>query len=295
MPIQIVDNSGICVPAASNKTIYVSPSGGSDTTGDGSSCNPFATIAKANSIVSGATIYVPWSIVITDGGIYTEGGGTIHLLPNVYLFGRGATALQIQNTVVVDTVAAADGAVGINNITFVGPFTYDGSTANTATLLITNAQIQDLTWIVDGNNFGYLQATDGIFSSTLTTTGYVNLFSCELYATWTIQDAVTPTILIGSDIQYASIVLNGNTNLVMAGNDKLSALTAANTATVTTDSSSVPASITGTPTVVLTDNAPTLGYSPSAAGNWAGSPTNVQDAIDRIAAVVSVGGGVPIP
>lgn len=36
-------------------------------------------------------------------------------------------------------------------------------------------------------------------------------------------------------------------------------------------------------------------YTPATPANWAGSPTNLADAIDRIAAVVSVGGAMPIP
>jgi hypothetical protein len=38
-----------------------------------------------------------------------------------------------------------------------------------------------------------------------------------------------------------------------------------------------------------------VSYAPIASGNWAGAPTNIVDAIDRIAAVVSAGGASPIP
>ena len=43
------------------------------------------------------------------------------------------------------------------------------------------------------------------------------------------------------------------------------------------------------------DNAPDTAYTPSTPGDWAGSPTNVQDAIDRLAAAVSGLLGAPIP
>lgn len=43
------------------------------------------------------------------------------------------------------------------------------------------------------------------------------------------------------------------------------------------------------------DKAKNIEYVPANAGHWAGSPTRIQDALDRIAAVVSVGGGTPIP
>lgn len=43
------------------------------------------------------------------------------------------------------------------------------------------------------------------------------------------------------------------------------------------------------------DKAMNIEYVPSTPANWAGSPTTIQEALDRIAAVVSVGGGTPIP
>lgn len=43
------------------------------------------------------------------------------------------------------------------------------------------------------------------------------------------------------------------------------------------------------------DKAKNIEYVPANAGHWAGSPTRIQDALDRIAAVVSVGGVTPIP
>ena len=38
-----------------------------------------------------------------------------------------------------------------------------------------------------------------------------------------------------------------------------------------------------------------IGYTPITSGDWAGDPTSVWEALDRIAAVVSVGGATPIP
>lgn len=38
-----------------------------------------------------------------------------------------------------------------------------------------------------------------------------------------------------------------------------------------------------------------LAYDPATPGDWAGSPTTVWEALDRIAAVVSAGGASPIP
>lgn len=48
-------------------------------------------------------------------------------------------------------------------------------------------------------------------------------------------------------------------------------------------------------TVYYSASATFEGYVPGAPGNWAGSPKTVAEAIDRIAAVVSVGGTSPIP
>lgn len=43
------------------------------------------------------------------------------------------------------------------------------------------------------------------------------------------------------------------------------------------------------------DKAKNIEYVPANAGHWAGSPVTIQEALDRIAAVVSLGGGTPIP
>lgn len=49
------------------------------------------------------------------------------------------------------------------------------------------------------------------------------------------------------------------------------------------------------PTVTYEAVATQVSYTPSASGDWSGSPTTVQQALDRIAAVVSNGGISPIP
>ncbi len=51
----------------------------------------------------------------------------------------------------------------------------------------------------------------------------------------------------------------------------------------------------GTRTVLICDGANHVSYTPGAAGNWSGSPTDVWAALDRIAAVVSLSGASPIP
>lgn len=75
--------------------IYVSTSG-SDTTGNGSSAAPFATINKALSVVaSGGTIHV-------EAGTYTEGFSVDHKT-SVTIDGAGATTTTIAPATLIDT------------------------------------------------------------------------------------------------------------------------------------------------------------------------------------------------
>jgi hypothetical protein len=63
------------------------------------------------------------------------------------------------------------------------------------------------------------------------------------------------------------------------------------------ESLTLPAIFTGKPAqfVDISGSSAFVTYVPADPGAWAGSPTNMADAIDRIAEVVSVGGATPIP
>lgn len=115
-------------PAISHM-IFVSAVFGSDTLGDGTMGNPFATIAKANTTVTGATIADQWCVMIFPGE-YVE---NVLLLPFVRLVGWDPSAFEfnsypvrLNGIVGIGTDwAAASATASITNLLIDGELTLD--------------------------------------------------------------------------------------------------------------------------------------------------------------------------
>ena len=273
---------------ATNNIVYVAPVGGNDTTGDGSYAKPYASLNKAYSVITTATITNPFTIQIINGGQYYEPSGTTHMKSNVALIGPNSTFFVIQTPCVVDVVASESGFVEVRNVTFFNSLTYDGSTATVAGMYIYTAYVSTLTYRADPSNNGFLSVYDATLYNP-TSKGYVSSFSVTLYGTWTVESNSPEVEITGSEFDLStSLSVAGTSGVVLAGNSKLpSFVVASGSVSLTSDSSSYPTSITGSPTIVLYDNAPSVGYSPSVPGNWSPVPSVVAPALDQLAADIA--------
>lgn len=225
---------------------YVDIVSGSDSN-DGSFLSPWATISYAETQITTATITVPFTIYVHGSGLYSD-AGLVNMKPNINIVADGTSALTVTSQMTINAVAAQDGAVELRNMT-IYDLTYDGTIANTATLVLNNDYTNDLIYKVDGNGFGYLTVTGGQGLGNPDITGLANIWACPIYGPFTVEDNASAVTINGSDLTFASIELKGQANLKLAGNTHAASLNGTvvglNTPNLASDSGSFPLAVTG--------------------------------------------------
>lgn len=268
-----------------NLIVYMSVNSGNDTTGNGSYNKPFATLNKCYSVILDATSTKTYLIKILDAGVYYEPGGTTNAKSNVDIQAPiGFDSFVCETPIVVDVVPGETGAISINGGTFTA-FTYDGSTATLASLSISESYVASLSYTGDPGFNGYMQAFSSVMAGPTVIVGDANFLACVFYQALTItNNSIYPCDITGCQFDQAgTVTVNGTAPILFSGNSKITALAVANTVNVISDASTLPDSISGSPTITLIDNAPYLKYSPTTSGNWNVAPSTVQQALDDVA------------
>jgi len=296
---------------SSNQAVFVNYLAGSDSTGNGSFGLPFQTVAHAMTTITDASQNKPYAIIllgarqIETGDLFIKpytfivgqmqrasylrvNGGSIKPDPshatgtswvgfsNVYI--GGATALNWD----LHSVGGSNCTMVISNCTLSGNFTYNGRNAGggdflemyvgivigTTTLDSVYTQIQSF------ETGGLLSCTNSQAVSGLS--GTIN--NCVLDSGIAINAVAT---LFLNNVCYGAGV--GITTTGTVGLTSFRGLPATSLRT-----------LSGGTTTTNIDNASVVPYTPADASKWASTPpATVQQAIDRIAAVV--GNSVPIP
>ena len=291
------------------QVVYVSKAG-NDSTGNGSSGQPYLTIGKAMSIITDASVTKRYAISVAPG-VYTE---NVVLLANVFIQGYYNVSLpKIAGTIALDPTSFAINADQRSGITGIN---------------ISGATLLDFQGI--GSYQGTFYARDCSFNSLLTANADSNITqtffeNCQFFGGATLNacnNTFLSCIIWGGNLTFNSSVTYGDGilfcvggalegNLVINGTGRssqveLNSFRVDGTASITGDATtlvsytagSLPSSYTvsGTPVITRLDDCSNLAYVPVSA-SWTGTaPTTPKAAIDRMAALLkTLNSNNPIP
>jgi len=300
-------------PAASYE-VYVSKAG-NDTTGNGSQGLPFLTVKGAYAHILDASSTKRY-IINVAGGTYAE-TGDILVKPWTWLVGAGVDATVITsstNNILLDpTFATGTIDFGLNN------FTVGGATVinfNLFAMVGTGSVLCDAYDINCGaftmigrTNTDLIHMWNCACGATVLDSVNAIVKNCMFAGSSTFEnasDAAGSFVWQISDSVYGSSlsILQSSTGVCSADLSCLRVITSliitgAGFLTVTADSASlsVPTVTVTTATLVMTTQAQAVGYTPNASAKWAATaPSNITQALDRIAALVyTLNTNTPIP
>jgi hypothetical protein len=297
----------------SNQYYYVSGSSGNDVTGDGTYNLPFATIAKAMSLITtansanrfiikiiGTKLQEPTDIILksyvyivgdqVDGTYVRINNGAGSIIPDPISIGTsaqgsrcglanidfgGGTSLKWDLFSIGPNIGTPSCVLVLDNVQISGSFTYKGRTPGIDFLEVFSCIIFGTTLIDACNN----NAASSSFISA-TTLSATNGPSSSQYQSCFFDTGLT----IGAAGTYANFeefsgsqITGGNLTI----NDSASLIT------LKTDVASYPlhanVTITGTPSITFLNDAYALAYTPTTPANWAVVPTSAQQAFDYLA------------
>lgn len=285
---------------STNQIVYVSSLSGNDTTGDGSYDNPWATVAHAMTQITDSGSNKPYTISI----LAARQVETTDVLwkPYVFIVGSMQRASYIRingGSFKPDASMTANSWIGFSNI-YVG-----GGTAITM-----NMQA------IGGNNLEFV-IEDCTISGPLTINGrnagggdFLEMYNCLVIGAITLdsvnfqmQAIEFGAAVIVTDSQSTNATGSidfsvMDTSLTTAQTLFLNDISYAGTATIVTTKAITLDSYRGLPptsqrtlfagtTVTNRDQASVLPYTPTTSSNWSSVPSNVQQALDTLAAETS--------
>ncbi|MCV9886317.1 exosporium leader peptide [Metabacillus halosaccharovorans] len=314
-------------PPVATQIVYVNKAG-NDATADGSECDPFLTVTAAMAFITDASPTKRYAISIGPG-TYTE--PLIHLKANVQLVGTNhlLTRLAIPfdiNDPSWDGNLNVDNRSGFADLSLLtGPLNFDFSTnaitPSTGRLFFVSVNISP-TPVFTGNStfLSQINIRDSQLFGGYTQNG-ANVTMFASFVGGVPLPLPQPVITINSIIPYDTQVhlIGGGTDGDVVVNvtngtvpiepfDLLSfaikgSLTVNGVNTVATriraTVDSIPVrsrvNVTGNTRIEYLDDAAGLGYTPTNTGDWVDpDPTTVQEALDRMAAIIAANHG-PIP
>jgi len=285
--------------AAPFRDRYVSGISGSDTTGDGSKSAPWQTLQFAYDSITDARVGFLYSIHVETPA------DTVPIIgkPNIYLMGW--TVCIIAQPLTIEGVVGND-QVGFQDIVFDGLVTWNRNDYTQIELMLDNAGFSyGLNYGNAGAGGAFFAALDSVFIggtfqcpsgavfvSPTMYAGSLTFLDAGMYAYYEFLGGYLggPLTLSGGAYAYFSGVQAdvpyGYTLTTVAG--------ASGTPIIQTDASSIPTTISGPHSLILTTQASNVNFQVSDATKWASpSPTTTDEAINRIAAIV--GQSIPIP
>ncbi len=266
---------------------------GSDSTGDGSFQRPWKTLEYAATQLPGNCL-----LHLTGFYPYDQSTGTINLPPNVALV-ADYPRFQISQNIVI-TPPAGNAQVTFVNVTHFGSLSWVENTNGMNQLWYVDSECDGgITFQQNGAGvagcFLWLKGTNAVGIEAKC--GQITMQQSALYGPFNYADSGAAYLIISDSDLAAPISLSGGitawlwANLADAGYALTTAMTGSGTPAITSDSGSLPASITGPFSITLTTPSQYVSYTPADAAKWSGSqPATLKEAVDRIAAAIG-----PIP
>lgn len=265
---------------------YIDFTNGSNSN-DGSAQFPWKTLAFAYSSITDASPTNPY-VFYLNGGTGDTDSGTISAKPSISLDSDYpiiiAAAFTISGGVTGDICA-------FRNITFNSTFTWTRNDTTAFTPLFTRCVFNGAVAVRQSGagvlNVFFYYCTNTASINLLAIGGGINIFSQRLSSSLVIEDGTTLARIIGCTLT-SSLTVNGNCVVSMSGNllngaTFTSTTTGSGTPTFITDSSSIPASISGSFNSTYTSNANHTKYTPTTSSDWSSIPTLVLSALDGLA------------
>lgn len=312
------------IPASSPavvQTIYVDKNYPGTYIADGSQIKPFKTLNEMYAAITDASASKKYCCVIAPGS-YVE-DDSIRLEPYIDLTCLANDTVSITTT--LGTSLKWDnsnpGRLFISNIALLSGIEVantNPSGTSGCVLDLDNVQAAFITFRGRGGGIDYIQlrndclvsgactiqsASTTIFDSTIIGVLTLNDIACVIPDAY--GSAITASLRSNYELGISISSTNYDVYVDAWGNNPISNLTinsnSAYPCTFNSDASSYPnaISLSGSPAPVLnrTSGAPGLNYTPAVAGDWAApAPETIQQAIDRIAALVkTLNSGTPIP
>lgn len=287
------------------QTLYVEKNG-NDSTGNGSPQSPYLTIGAAITAAVALTPTITKRIAIHIGA--GQWADNVNLPANIAICGVSQLGTNLTGAWTINdaswTTGDNRGSFEMLRITGTLSFNFTSSGSNEGKFYCYDVRLPAsglVVTCVDSalNQLEFIGCH--AFGAVTFNGGTANLIGCQ-FAGLTINDlsGVNATVnLRNSDVTTiaATRAFSGVT-LGLLGACQTGSLTTTGAVALNVDQlpSVANTSLSGTTTLTYDCGSRGLGYTPVAGANWVNpDPTNVQDALDRIAAVVSVGGATPIP
>lgn len=154
--------------ASATHSVYVDANAGNDTTGNGSAINPYATVTKALSVITAASITNTYAIFLQ--GTTTE---SVVIKPWVSIVGGGYLTSRITGNFTLDSTwgTATSPRANISNIGIIGNITFSISGAGTSPNLILSSCFVNGTSSFTGRSSGdFYQSYNTEFGNSVTST-----------------------------------------------------------------------------------------------------------------------------
>ncbi len=301
----------VFAPFSQTLSVYVDKSG-NDTTGDGTPNKPYATIAKAYSVITDASTIKRYAIKVGTGR-FDE--GALVVKPWIWLVGIERTATRVTSTSDLSldpSFANGNFRFGFKDLLISGSngVNFDMQTLGGSGSIVCEAQ----SFFVN-NKFVYKCRTTADFleSWDCQWLGTGASYALEFYAgALLLKNAYLQNTLLISDVGGSeNVFATANGIFLAAGNVTINrtrnntfqvdlgaidysyssggTLALSNTTTgnleVYVDSTAVPRTLTTSGSVLLTrvNTAQSIGYTPTTSANWITAPSTVQGALDNLA------------
>lgn len=307
-------------PPLVSQAVYVSKGGAGVSAPDGSQFRPFPTIPAAMASITDASPTKRYGIVVGPG-VFNE---SFSLKANVHVVGLDPMLTRIGGAVDLNDVSwtpAGNHQSGFQNVSFVGTapvfdFTLNGG-SNEGKIFLWDCRCNGTMIFTAFSSINQGTLHDCFFFAGYTQTGMnLSFIACGFINGGSITVNSVNTGNIPAVATFFGGGSDGNLSLLWTAGGGGSHPVLAQFRDFGWDSSSVmtidgaQASVTGTadaipPTVTLLNSAPSptlvtrghaIGYTPTTPADWvAPVPTTIQQAIDRMASLLAVLNGSPIP
>lgn len=308
--LQISSTGGGGLLPAVDQIVYVQR-GGNDVTGNGSISAPYATITHAMATITDALWEKRYMIDLGPGN-WSDSFSW-----KAWVFLRGSTAGATRLTGVIDINdpswgvpgSHSDERAGAQDVAFTGTLTLNFTlqTSNFGKFFFWNCNMNNTLVITAQNPINQVIIQEGLWFGGITTDGgqlVLNGVSGQS-GNITLNSSTTAlTFSTYGGAQNGNLSLNytlgpGITAILfdtpINGNVSVSGAAAALSATNSSLPIQANISIAGGGSLTRLTDAFSLAYTPAVPAQWAGNPTSLQNAIDRMAALLFTLSGAPIP
>lgn len=289
-----------------SQTLFVDKNG-NDTTGDGSPQFPFLTITHAITVAVSMTPSSSNRICIqVMSGDWAD---NFALPANICICGCSTLCTNLTGNITINDTSwngGADNRGSLERLRIIGTLSLDftfgaGSTAGKFYLYDLREPASGVVITAFNGSLNQIEIiASHAFGNVTLNGGTLNCEGVEFDGTVTVNDTALATASAtfrNCTLPSATAtVAHGGVSLGLLASTLSGSLTTTGAVAITTSGLPPTSTLSGTTTITYVTGCKGFGYTPGAPAQWvAAAPTNIQQALDRIAAVVSVGGVTPIP